>query len=87
MQIKMKEHYKDKNNQFAPEQVVDVGQDLGLWLVKHGKAVQVKAEPKPEPHYGAQSEPEFRHDDEKAPEQLMTSQNVKKPHRGRGKKK
>jgi hypothetical protein len=48
-----------------PEKVYDVDNALGAWLIENHKAEEVKAEEvKAEPHYGAQAEPELRHDDE-----------------------
>jgi hypothetical protein len=48
-----------------PDKVYEVDLTLGTWLVDNRKAEEVKVEKvKAEPHYGAQTEPEPRHDDE-----------------------
>ena len=94
MKVKLKVFYNDtKGHNFTPNQEVEVDAVLGAWLVKANKAVEVSPaksvndlEPQFEnaeepPHYGAQKEPEPRKDDEK--HDVMTSQPVKKPRRGK----
>lgn len=38
MKIKMTEHYQDASIVLQPEQVAEVDDTLGAWLVKHRKA-------------------------------------------------
>lgn len=42
MKIKMREHFREANIHFAPEQVIEVDDALGAWLVEHRKAVRVE---------------------------------------------
>jgi hypothetical protein len=94
MKIKMLEHYQESGLHLQPDQVCEVDAKLGAWLVKYRKAVEIKPEPlkahyldvEPQfeqaeepPHYGAQAEPEPRHDE-------IKHQKVKEPRRGRGAK-
>lgn len=60
MQVKMKVFYNDKSNHFRPEQVVEVGQELGEYLVMHRKAVEIVKEPRRlnvEPQFEQAEEP------------------------------
>jgi hypothetical protein len=41
MKVKMIEHYQDARQHLAPEQVVEVDDELGAWLVEHRKAQAV----------------------------------------------
>lgn len=78
MKVKMLEYYQDAQVIFEPGQVVDVGIELGSYLLKHRKAEvaevvearHLDVEPQFEqaeepPHYGAQAEPEPRQDEKK----------------------
>lgn len=40
MKIKMTEHYQDASIVLQPEQVAEVDDTLGAWLVKHRKAYE-----------------------------------------------
>ena len=88
MIVKMKEHYQDARVHFAPDQEVEVDDNLGRWLVENRKALPVvkhlEVEPQFEqaeepPHYGGQEKAEPRRDETK-------HQKVKEPRRGRGAK-
>lgn len=65
MKLKMLEHFQGTDLPTLMEgKEYDVDQALADYLLAHKKAVAVK-----EPvHYGAQKEPELRHDDEEAAE-------------------
>lgn len=75
MKVKMIEHYQDAQQHLAPEQVVEVDDALGAWLLEHRKAQQVD-EPKPVRHL--ENEPQFEQAEE--PPQ---PQQFEKPRRGR----
>lgn len=73
MKLKMLETYQEVGREPLPEgQVVNVDAPLGQWLVENRKAEIFIGEETP-PHYGAQAEPEFRHDDEKYAEMAAES--------------
>lgn len=42
MKVKMIEHYQDAQQHLAPDQVVEVGDELGAWLLEHRKAQAVE---------------------------------------------
>ena len=65
MKVKMKEHYQDARVHYSPNQVVEVDKNLGTWLVDNRKAEEVI-----EQHYGAQPEPQERHDEELYPRHM-----------------
>jgi len=90
MKILMNQHYQDASKHLLPDTEYEVDAAFGLMLVKQRKAVEVvdvrhlEIEPQFEqaeepPHYGAQTEPEPRQDENKY-------QKVKEPRRGRGAK-
>ena len=74
-------------NILTPDEVYEVSANLGAELLTHRKAVEVNESKaaKAKPHYGAQSEPELRNDEElyKAqtepePDPVMTSRRGKR---------
>ena len=80
MKVKLLEHYQDSNIHLYPEQVAEVDDALGAFLLQHNKAEAIHekkearhldVEPQFEqaeepPHYGAQAEPELRDDEAKS---------------------
>lgn len=54
----------------------EVDLTLGSWLVDNRKAEEIESQPI---HYGAQSEPQFRHDDELYKEMTAESQAEEPP--------
>lgn len=85
MKVKMKEYYQGTDVQgyllsagnlvkvLEPENVYDVSAALGAWLIENGKAEAVTAAR----HYGAQPEPESRHDEE-IHDALMSTESMEK---------
>lgn len=74
MKIKMLEHYRDANVYLPQGFETDVDDSLAQWLIENNKAVAVETEvAQPEPHYGAQAEPEFKADDVKHEEQISST--------------
>lgn len=63
MKVKMREFFQGREIEgvLEPRKVYDVPEELAAWLVENRKAENVREEPV---HYGAQAEPELRHDDE-----------------------
>lgn len=82
MQVKMSEYYQgtgvsavfvktgDTVNILAPNEIYEVDNVLGQWLVDNGKATESKKAPKA---YGAQAKPEFRDDEVIYKEQTITA--------------
>jgi pyruvate/2-oxoglutarate dehydrogenase complex dihydrolipoamide acyltransferase (E2) component len=63
MKIRMNEHYQGRGHPTLTinqeYESAEIGQELTQWLLDNGKAIDIT--PK---HYGAQPEPELKHDDE-----------------------
>jgi len=79
MQVKMKVHYNDTSgHNFEPNQIVEVGSGLGVWLIAEKKAEEVVTA-------GSihDVEPQFENANEPPKQDVMTSQPVKKPRRGK----
>jgi hypothetical protein len=58
---------------FSKEDVLEVDDTLGAYLVENKKAVEIK----PAPHYGAQPKPEPRHDEVIYHQQMKEEEPIK----------
>lgn len=74
MKLKMKEHYRDAQVVFAPDQIVEVGEVLGAYLLQHNKAERVTPS-----HFDVESQFEQA-------EEPPQPQQFRKPRSGRGAK-